>query len=363
MENPFAGITEWYSGLPQAAQIGIPLAGAVGVFVIAKGKKAGGLGVTGPLGSSTGGGTAGGLPPNPAGSPPPPAAIFGAGGGVPGTTSSSPSSTGGASNTTTTSTPSSGTSSFKPVRPTTIVSSPISSATREPIGRRVGVAGKAAGRPAPYHDTSYIATEGVDFTSKGRATPSRRPRNPFAATVGSNIVSRGKSTPSRSTLNLNAVTVGVDITSAGRSHPSRTSPLPMHATEGVNYLGAGRSHPSRTAPSYAATVGQDIQSLGRSHPSRTAGATTAPQPVAATATTRATHYTTLPHGAEPVAPVSHPLVATAGLKNMAAAAKVHQVAHESVRRPMGHVPAHRRYTAARAEDTRKFIDAHKRTGL
>lgn len=69
MENPLSGVMEWYQGLPQAAQIGIPVVGAGAVFLIAKGKGGGGTGgavVAGPFGSSSGGGsgnTGGNTPP------------------------------------------------------------------------------------------------------------------------------------------------------------------------------------------------------------------------------------------------------------------------------------------------------------
>lgn len=58
MENPLSGIMEWYQGLPQAAQIGIPVVGVGAVFLISR--KGGGSGslVSGPFGSSTGGGQA-----------------------------------------------------------------------------------------------------------------------------------------------------------------------------------------------------------------------------------------------------------------------------------------------------------------
>ena len=61
MENPLSGVMEWYQGLPQAAQIGIPVVGVGAVYLIAKGKGSGGTGgsvVAGPFGSSTGGGQA-----------------------------------------------------------------------------------------------------------------------------------------------------------------------------------------------------------------------------------------------------------------------------------------------------------------
>lgn len=103
MDNPLGGFMEWYQGLPQYAQIGIPVAGAAGVFLIVKSKGGAGSLVSGPFGSSTGGGTAGGPLPNPAGSPPPNPAPIGGGGG-------SGAGGGGATGTSPTSTPSSGTS-------------------------------------------------------------------------------------------------------------------------------------------------------------------------------------------------------------------------------------------------------------
>src|SRR5574337_479603 len=54
----------WYQGLPMAAQVGIPVAGAAGIFLIARHKGASGEQVFGP-GSSVGGsgtGTAPGPP-------------------------------------------------------------------------------------------------------------------------------------------------------------------------------------------------------------------------------------------------------------------------------------------------------------
>lgn len=63
MDNPLAGVMEWYQGLPQAAKIGIPVVGVGAVFLIAKSKGSGGAGslITGPFGSSSGGGgTSGG---------------------------------------------------------------------------------------------------------------------------------------------------------------------------------------------------------------------------------------------------------------------------------------------------------------
>lgn len=78
MENPLSGVMEWYQGLPQAAQIGIPVVGAGAVFLIAKGKGGGGgIGgsvVAGPFGASNGGGSGNGgntPPPTPTPKPKP----------------------------------------------------------------------------------------------------------------------------------------------------------------------------------------------------------------------------------------------------------------------------------------------------
>lgn len=103
----------WYQGLPQAAQIGIPIAAGAGILLVAKYKKGGATGtqVTGPVsGDSSGGG--GGINPLPSGTPPPPIGITGGdvppgGGGTfphpspnpgytaPGSGSTAPTSTGG----------------------------------------------------------------------------------------------------------------------------------------------------------------------------------------------------------------------------------------------------------------------------
>ena len=67
MTDAIENFVSWYQGLPQAAQIGIPIAGAAGVYFIAKHKGGvSGSQVTGPTssGSSDGGGTSVG-PSNP----------------------------------------------------------------------------------------------------------------------------------------------------------------------------------------------------------------------------------------------------------------------------------------------------------
>lgn len=61
MDNPLSGVMEWYQGLPQAAQIGIPVVGVGAVFLISRkggSSSGGGSVVAGPFGSSSGGGQA-----------------------------------------------------------------------------------------------------------------------------------------------------------------------------------------------------------------------------------------------------------------------------------------------------------------
>ncbi len=128
MENPFAGAIAWYQGLPQAAQIGIPIVGAGAVILIAKGKGGTGSLVSGPFGSSVGGGVASGGGTSGGGG-----GSTVTGGGVGTTTGGtstgggstpgkpkptpSPTHTGGASNSHPTSTPTSGVRSYAPARP------------------------------------------------------------------------------------------------------------------------------------------------------------------------------------------------------------------------------------------------------
>lgn len=77
MTDAIENFVSWYQGLPQAAQIGIPIAGAAGVYFIAKHKGGvSGSQVTGPTssGSSDGGGTSvGPSNPTPVIAPGPPA--------------------------------------------------------------------------------------------------------------------------------------------------------------------------------------------------------------------------------------------------------------------------------------------------
>ena len=72
MTDQIEAFTSWYQSLPQAAQIGIPIAGVAGVYLIAKHKSGlTGSQVFGP-GSSQGGGTSVGPPnPNPTPNPQP----------------------------------------------------------------------------------------------------------------------------------------------------------------------------------------------------------------------------------------------------------------------------------------------------
>ena len=98
MENPLSGMMEWFSGLPSYAQIGIPVAGAAGIFLIAKkggsGGGASGAYVNGPYGSSAGGGGIDTSLPAPTPAPAPDPSPVPGGGGISGGGSNNPGGTG-----------------------------------------------------------------------------------------------------------------------------------------------------------------------------------------------------------------------------------------------------------------------------